>query len=129
MQDRALALVGETDVGTLAALLARADLALGVDNGPLHLATAQGAPTVRIYGPTDTRVFGPWGDPALHIVLQARQPCPGCPMIPCGRLDWPPEELPAHPCVRAVSTEEVLTAAERVLGQRELRQAINARKA
>lgn len=129
MQEPALALVGETDVGRLAALLARADLVLGVDNGPLHLATAQRTPTVRIYGPTDTRVFGPWGDPALHTVLQARQPCPGCPMIPCGRLDWTPEELPAHPCARSVSTEEMLIAAERVLGQRELRQAMKAKKA
>lgn len=129
MQEPALALVGETNVGRLAALLARADLVLGVDNGPLHLATAQGTPTVRIYGPTDTRVFGPWGDPALHTILQASQPCPGCPLIPCGRLDWPPEELPAHPCARSVSTEAMLTAAERVLEQRELRQAMNARNA
>lgn len=129
MREPALALVGETDVGRLAALLARAGLVLGVDNGPLHLATAQGTPSVRIYGPTDARVFGPWGDPALHTVLQARQPCPGCPMVPCGRLDWPPEELPAHPCARSVSPEEMLTAAERVLGQRGLRQAINAREA
>lgn len=129
MQEQALALVGETDVGRLAALLARADLVLGVDNGPLHLATAQGTPTVRIYGPTDTRIFGPWGDPALHIVLQARQPCPGCPMIPCGRLDWPPEELPEHPCARSVSTEEMLAATRRVLGQGELRRTIHARKA
>ena len=129
MQESALALVGETDVGRLAALLARADVVLGVDNGPLHLATAQGTPTARIYGPTDTRIFGPWGDPALHTVLQAKQPCPGCPLIPCGRLDWPPEELPAHPCVRSVAVEEMLTAARQVLGQHKLKQATNARKA
>ena len=128
MQESALALVGETDVGKLAALLARADVVLGVDNGPLHLATAQGTPTARIYGPTDTRIFGPWGDPALHIVLQARQPCPGCPMIPCGRLDWPPEALPDHPCVRSMPVEAMLKAAERALGQREPRQATSARK-
>lgn len=114
-----LALVGETDVGKLAALLARADLVLGVDNGPLHLATAQGTPTVRIYGPTDTRVFGPWGNPALHRVLQGRRPCPGCAMIPCGRIDWLPEEVPAHPCVRSMPAEEMLAAASQVLEQRQ----------
>jgi lipopolysaccharide heptosyltransferase II len=129
MREQALVLVGETDVGTLAALLARANVVLGVDNGPLHLATAQGTPTARIYGPTDTRIFGPWGAPALHIVLQAKQPCPGCPMIPCGRLDWPPEALPAHPCVRSIPVEEMLAVAGRLLEQHKLRQATNARKA
>ncbi len=129
MQEPALALVGETDVGTLAALLARANVVLGVDNGPLHLATAQGTPTARIYGPTDTRIFGPWGDPALHLVLQAQQPCPGCPMIPCGRLDWSPEALPAHPCARSMPVEEMLAAAEGLLEQYKLRQATNASKA
>ena len=129
MQEPALALVGETDVGKLAALLARANVVLGVDNGPLHLATAQGTQTARIYGPTDTRIFGPWGDPALHMVLQAHQPCPGCPMIPCGRLDWPPEALPAHPCARSIPVEEMLAAAGRLLEQHKLRQATNAGKA
>lgn len=117
MQEPAQVLIGETDVGKLAALLARADLVLGVDNGPLHLATAQGTPTVRIYGPTDTHIFGPWGDPKLHTVLQARKPCPGCPAIPCGRIDWRPEEVTAHPCVRSFPVEAMLAAAERVLEQ------------
>ncbi len=118
MQRPALALIGETDIGKLAALLARADLALGVDSGPLHLATAQGTPTVRLYGPTDPQVFGPWGHPEQHKMVQARRPCAGCVAIPCGRLDWSPEELPTHPCVRSLSVEEVLAAAEEVLQQR-----------
>ncbi len=119
MTEPALALVGETNLGTLAALMAQADLALGVDNGPLHLATAQGTPTARIYGPTDPRVFGAWGDPKLHVILQAKQPCPGCASIPCGRIDWRPEELPAHPCVRSFSVEEMLKAAEGLLAQQQ----------
>jgi ADP-heptose:LPS heptosyltransferase len=122
MRQPALTLIGETDVGRLAALLARADLALGVDNGPLHLATAQGTPTVRLYGPTDPRVFAPWGEPRLHKIVQAQQPCAGCAAIPCGRLDWSPEELPAHPCVRSLSVEEVLAAAEALLNQRMAKQ-------
>jgi ADP-heptose:LPS heptosyltransferase len=117
MQQPALALIGETDLGRLAALLARADLVLGVDNGPLHLATAQGTPTVRLYGPTDPRVFGPWGDPKLHTVVQATQPCAGCAAIPCGRLDWSAAELPNHPCVRSLPVEAVVAAAKTNLEQ------------
>jgi ADP-heptose:LPS heptosyltransferase len=97
----------EQSVGQLAALLEHAQLVLGVDNGPLHLAAAVQRPTLRIYGPTDARIFGPWGDPAQHIVIASTQRCPGCPFIPCGRLDFTAEELPEHPCVKRISEQEV----------------------
>lgn len=103
-------LMGDTTVGQLAALLKRASLVLGVDNGPLHMAVAQNTPTVQIFGPTDTRIFGPWGDAEQHIVITSTQRCPSCPMIPCGRLDFTPDELDAHPCVRLVSEQHMLTA-------------------
>ena len=105
----------EQSVGQLAALLERAQLILGVDNGPLHLATAQNRPTLRIFGPTDARIFGPWGDPAQHIVIASTQRCPGCPFIPCGRLDFTPEELPEHPCVKLISEQEVEKAIDGLL--------------
>jgi len=107
-------LVTDATIGQLAALLSRAYLVLGVDSGPLHLAVTQGTPTVQIFGPTDARIFGPWGMPQKHIVLASMQRCPTCPIIPCGRLDFSPEELPAHPCVRVVSEQEVLAAIEKL---------------
>lgn len=107
-------LLTDLTVGQLAALLGRASLVLGVDNGPLHLAVAQGTPTITIFGPTDPRVFGPWGDPEQHIVIASTHRCATCPAIPCNRLDFTPEELPRHPCTRLVKEEEVLAAAERL---------------
>src|SRR5712692_8338428 len=103
-------------VEQLAALLERALLVLGVDNGPLHIAVAQGTPTVGIFGPTDPRVFGPWGDPERHRVVASVHRCASCPAIPCGRLGFTPDELPLHPCVRLVTEREVMAAVERVLG-------------
>lgn len=97
-------------VGQLAAMLERASLVLGVDNGPLHLAVTRGTPTVQIFGPTDPHVFGPWGNPEQHIVITSTHRCPTCPAIPCGRLDFRPAELPQHPCVRLVSEQEVEAA-------------------
>ena len=97
-------------VGQLAAVLGRASLVLGVDNGPLHLAVAQGTPTIQIFGPTDPHVFGPWGNPNQQIVIASMHRCPSCPVIPCGRLDFRPDELPQHPCVRLVSEQEVEAA-------------------
>lgn len=106
--------ITDLTVGQLAALLGRAWLVLGVDNGPLHLTVAQGTPTVGIFGPTDPRIFGPWGSPERHSVVASTQRCATCPAIPCGRLDFTPEELPRHPCVRLVKEEEVLAAVERL---------------
>jgi len=103
-------LVTDASVGQLAALLGRAQLVLGVDSGPLHLAVAQGTPTVQLFGPTDFRIFGPWGRLARHIVIASTQRCPSCPIIPCGHLDFSPEELPAHPCVRLIKEQEVSAA-------------------
>ena len=100
-------IISDMTVGQLAALLQRAMLALGVDNGPMHLAVAQGTPTLQIFGPTDPRIFGPWGKPEQHIVIASTHRCPTCPVIPCERLDFRPNELPAHPCVRLVSEQQV----------------------
>lgn len=101
-------LLSDTTVGQLAALLERAEIVLGVDNGPLHLAVAQDTPTLQIFGPTDAHIFGPWGDPKRHIVIASTHRCPTCPAIPCGRLDFHPEELSAHPCVKLVTEQEVI---------------------
>jgi len=108
-------IVTDMTVGQLAALLGRASLVAGVDNGPLHIAVAQGTPTVQIFGPTDARIFGPWGSKERHIVVASTYRCPTCPAIPCGRLDFSPEELPEHPCVRRVTEQQVLMAIEQIM--------------
>ncbi len=105
----------DATVGQLTALLKRAKLVLGVDNGPVHLAVSQGTPTVNIFGPTDPRIFGPWGAPDKHIVVASTQRCPTCPSIPCGRLDFSPEELADHPCTKLVSVSAVEKAIETIV--------------
>ena len=100
-------LVTDATIGQLAALLQRAKLVLGVDNGPLHLAVAQGTPTLQIFGPTDTHIFGPWGSAQAHPVIASTQRCASCRSIPCGRLDFRPDELVVHPCVRLVTEQQV----------------------
>ena len=102
-------------IGQLAALLHRAEFVLGLDSGPLHLATAQATPTIRIFGPTKPLRSGPWGSPDRHIVLCSTHRCPSCPTIPCGRLVFPPGAEVAHPCVRLVPEQAVLDAISRQL--------------
>lgn len=50
-----------TGLRELAALLAGAAVVVGGDTGPLHLAAALGTKVVGLYGPTDPRRNGPWG--------------------------------------------------------------------
>lgn len=97
--------VGETSLGQLAALLQRSTLAIGLDSGPMHLAVALGVRTIHLYGPVSAASFGPWGDPARHRVITSAWAC-----IPCNRLDFRPDELPLHPCVRAITINQVLAA-------------------
>jgi ADP-heptose:LPS heptosyltransferase len=107
-------------VGQLAALFGCSRLILGVDSGPLHLAVAQGTPTLRIFGPTDPRRYSAWGSPQRHAVITASHPCPGCPAIPCGRLHFQPGELDSHPCVRLVPEQQVIAAIFELLSGAEL---------
>ena len=110
MHSQAWVVAGETTLGQLAALFTRCRLVLGVDSGPLHLASAVGTSTVHLYGPVDRAAFGPWGDAARHRALVSAWSC-----IPCNRLDYAPEVLAHHPCVREISVQEVLTAARKAL--------------
>jgi ADP-heptose:LPS heptosyltransferase len=104
---------GETTLGQLAALQERCALVIGSDSGPLHLAVAVGTPTIHLYGPVAAAVFGPWGDPARHIVLETGWPC-----APCNRLDWTPDVLDRHRCMADIAPAQVLSAAGRLLSER-----------
>ncbi len=110
MRSEPLIAAGQTTLGEMAALMAHADLVIGVDSGPMHLAVAQRVPTIHLYGPVDHRAFGPWGDLRRHRVVISDLDC-----IPCNRLDYIPEELKKHPCVRLITVEEVLDAAYSLL--------------
>ncbi len=114
MQSSAV-LVTDATIGQLAALQAKALLVLSVDSGPLHLAVSQGTLTIQLFGPTDARIFGPWGKKDRHIVLASTYRCSSCPNIPCGRLDFSPQEVADHPCVRLITEQQVLTEVEKLL--------------
>ncbi len=120
MRRPALDLSGQTSLGELAAVLALCDLALGVDSGPMHLAVAVDVPSVHLFGPVSPAVFGPWGDPARHVVIQAKYEEAICHGGPCNRLDFESGELAAHHCMASISLEAVLAAADGLLSRRAL---------
>ena len=109
MSTPAAIVAGETAVGVLATLLQRCRLALGPDNGMLHLAAAMGVPTVRLYGPADPALFGPVGPAAAHAVVQTPRPCAAC-----GYLDLPPSPQAMYPCMADITAAAVIAATLRV---------------
>jgi heptosyltransferase-2/heptosyltransferase-3 len=115
MRQPACIIVGETRVGQLAALYARARVVLGPDSGPLHLAAAVGAPTVTLFGPADPAEFGPWGPREKHIVLASDIGC-----RPCRILDWADDKPEHHPCMRDIGVHQVLQAARLVAGSQNI---------
>ncbi|HYC91149.1 MAG TPA: glycosyltransferase family 9 protein [Thermoanaerobaculia bacterium] len=56
-----------TNLRELAYLLQKAEVVIGGDTGPLHLAAALGTKVIGLYGPTDPRRNGPYGQLARVI--------------------------------------------------------------
>jgi ADP-heptose:LPS heptosyltransferase len=69
-------LTGKTTLRQTIALLERADLVIGNDTGPMHIAAAMCRPLVALYGPTSPRRTGPFG--RMDSVLQVDLPCSPC---------------------------------------------------
>ncbi len=96
-------LIPPWDLGPLAALLARADLFVGCNSAPLHLAVSQQTPTLVIHGATrDVN----WSPPApQHRAVMAGLPCQPCGKVHCG----PPLNIA---CLHALSAERVYAAVQ-----------------
>ena len=92
----ALVAAGETGIGELIALLALADGFVGNDSGAMHVAAAQGRPTVGIFGSTNPDRTGPLGPNTR--VLWHRLDCTPCLQRTCrfGHYNCLKETSPGH---------------------------------
>ncbi|HEY6546902.1 MAG TPA: glycosyltransferase family 9 protein [Vicinamibacteria bacterium] len=113
----AVDLCGHLDVRQSLAVIARLQLFLSSDTGPMHLACAAGTPSVSVFGPSDSvRYFtgGAFdGRPDRHLVVRHDLWC-----APCNLVRRPPAECDAEEppeCLRLVTVDAVYAAAARVL--------------
>lgn len=83
-----------TDLRELAGILKSAEVVIGGDTGPLHLAAALGTKVIGLYGPTDPRRNGPYGQ--LQRVIDRFQ---------------------TTKSMASISVEEVVETLERVLAE------------
>ena len=100
-------LTGRTRPGVLAALLARCQLLISNDTGPLHLAGAMGVPVVGFFGPNTPRLYGPLG--RRSMAFYADLPCSPC--ITNENAKSSSCRMPV--CMRAIEPAAVL---ERIIG-------------
>lgn len=70
-KDRLIDLIGRESLLVSYAALKRARLFIGGDSGLMHMAAAAGAPTLGLFGPSDERLYAPWG-PKGRTVRGAR---------------------------------------------------------
>lgn len=100
-----LDLAGKMSIAGVAALLGEAALFVTNDSGPMHLAAAQGTPTVAIFGSTNWKTTAPLG--AKTAVVREATDC-----APCLKRHCPID----HRCMERVPTGRVLAAAESLIG-------------
>jgi ADP-heptose:LPS heptosyltransferase len=65
--DGAAAISPPTRIADLVSLAKAAALMISGDTGPMHIAGAVGTPVIGIFGPTDPRRNGPWGEHDLTV--------------------------------------------------------------
>jgi len=70
-RDLVIDFVGKGDLLTAFSALKRVRLFIGNDNGFAQLAAAAGAPTLALFGPSDDRIWRPWGE-SVRVVRGAR---------------------------------------------------------
>ena len=74
--ERCLNLCGQTSLPEMVEWIRLCDLVITNDTGPMHVAAALGKPLVALFGPTEPRRTGPYGQ--LQNVLRIDLPCSPC---------------------------------------------------
>jgi ADP-heptose:LPS heptosyltransferase len=83
LSEHAMDLTGKTSVTTLAAVLDRAVVFVGVDSGVMHLAGGVGTPVIGLFGPTNPAKTGPQGDRCR--IIHSDMACHPCMRKRCDR--------------------------------------------
>jgi lipopolysaccharide heptosyltransferase II len=104
--DRCLDLTGATSLPEMVEWLRLSRVVLTNDTGPMHVAAALGKPLVALFGPTEPRRTGPYGQ--LENSMQHPLPCAPCLKSRC-RWSKPAE------CLAAITPETVVARVQSLL--------------
>ena len=100
-------LCGKLNLKELAGVIESANVFLGVDSVPMHMAAALNTPVVALFGPSNPLEWGPWC--AKKIILTSDLfPCRPCGNDGCGGGK-------KSECLYELTVEQVMVALEKVL--------------
>lgn len=106
MRNAAVNLAGRTPLRELAHLFSLAELLITTDSGPMHLAAAMGTPVVALFGPTDPKRTGPYGQG--HRVIRQALTCSPCFLKTC----------PTRRCMLEITVDRVFEAVQEGLSRK-----------
>jgi ADP-heptose:LPS heptosyltransferase len=92
----------------LVALLELANVYVGIDSGPLHIATTIGVPSIGLFGPTLAPLF--LHPRASTKVITGSSKCIGCHHSSIGPIHWRTGCPNNIVCMEEITTEQVFCA-------------------
>ncbi len=101
--------IGTTSIDELSQLLHKCELLISNDSGAMHVASLVGTPVVSVFGPTvPAQGYAPWN--SKSVIVDVPLPC-----RPCGAHGHDECPIGTHDCMKKVSAESVIAAADRLL--------------
>lgn len=98
---------GKASLVELGSLLQEMDLTVTLDSGPMHMAAAIGRPVLAVFGATDPKRTGPYGEGHCIIAAEGLKCRPCLSDRRCARRDFA--------CLRGLPAERVITRALEML--------------
>jgi ADP-heptose:LPS heptosyltransferase len=105
-------LSGKLDLRELVALLARAQVLVSNDSGPVHLASALGVPVLALYGPNSPALYGPLSEGS--VAFYDAPPCSPC----ITNFNYKTSRCRNPVCISAIDWQPVAGAALSLLAAR-----------
>jgi heptosyltransferase-1 len=103
MREDALIMAGRTTIKQFLALIKHSRLYVGVDSGSMHAAAAFRVPAIALFGPSNPRWIGPYGQE--HGIVKVDLPC-----APCNKRD-----CSHRSCMLRITPEMVLGKVEALM--------------
>jgi len=94
----------QTSLHEMAAIMKESLLLVTNDSGPMHIAAAMDVPTLAIFGPTNPRAQGPYGN-ISEIVRNEKLECLECNLTKCPIVD--PVSGIGNPCMNKLDADTV----------------------
>ena len=107
INSKVIDLSGKLSLRELGALIRNAEMFVGVDSAPMHIAAAVGTSAVALFGPSSEMDWGPWGE-GHRVITSGSFTCRPCNQDGCGGSKW-------SECMEKIEVETVFSNVKAIL--------------